>query len=255
MKQQPPCSILITGASSGIGAALARAYAAPGVFLALGGRDGERLGKVAEDCRDAGAQVAEDTTDVTGRAAMGAWVSATDEAHPIDLIVANAGISTGTSGDGDDDERARDIFAVNLAGVLNTVHPVLPGMRARGRGQIAIVSSIAAFRGLPGTPAYAASKAAVKSYGEGLRPLLADAGIRVSVICPGFVESRMTATNRYPMPLIMTAEKAAGIIIRRLARNRARIAFPWPMHFAAWLMGALPPAWTDPILRRAPKKE
>ena len=114
---------------------------------------------------------------------------------------------------------------------------------------------MAAFRGLPGSPAYAASKAAVKTYGEGLRGWLAEDGVRVSVICPGFFASRMTAANRYPMPLIMPAERAAAIVMRGLARDKARIAFPWPIYFLAWLLGALPPAWTDPLLVRAPRKE
>ena len=254
-KPQPPRSILITGASSGIGEGLARLYAAPGVFLALSGRDGGRLGDVADACRKAGADVAAETMDVTDRAAMTVWVRSVDERHPLDLVIANAGISAGTSGTGDGDEQARDIFAVNLAGVINTIHPVLPALRRRGGGQIALMSSIAAFRGLPGTPAYAASKAAVKSYGEGLRPLLVDDGVRVSVVCPGFVESRMTAVNKFPMPFIMTAAKSARIIRRGLARNKARIVFPWPMHLMMWLLGTLPPAWVDPILRRAPRKE
>ncbi len=253
-KHRPPRSILITGASSGIGEGLARLYAEPGIFLALSGRDGDRLEAVAAACRKAGAEVTAETVDVCDRAAMAAWVTAMDEGRPLDLVVANAGISAGTSGTGDLDERARDIFAVNLAGVLNTVHPVLPRMRKRRRGQVALMSSVAGFRGLPGTAAYAASKAAVKSYGEGLRPELADGGIRVSVICPGFVESRMTAVNRFPMPFLMTAEKASRIIRRGLARNRARIVFPWRMHVLVWLLSTLPPAWIDPILRRAPRK-
>ncbi len=149
----PPTSILITGASSGIGAALAKAYAADGVTLALSGRDRRRLDAVATACRDAGARVAADTIDVTERAAMTRWVTAADDAAPLGLVVANAAISAQTRGAGDDEEQVRDIFAVNVAGVLNTVLPVIPRMRRRGRGQIALMSSIAGFRGLPGAPA------------------------------------------------------------------------------------------------------
>ena len=251
----PPRSILITGASSGLGEALARAYAGPAAALALSGRDGQRLEAVAEACRALGAEATAAVVDVTDPGAMKRWIEAADDARPLDLIIANAGISGGTGGTDDPEAQARAIFAVNVTGVLNTVHPVLPRMQARRGGQIALVSSVAAFRGLPGSPAYAASKAAVKTYGEGLRGRLAEDGVRVSVICPGFFDSRMTAANRYPMPLIMPAERAAAIVKRGLARDKARIAFPWPMYLLAWLFGALPPAWTDPLLSRAPRKE
>ncbi len=256
-------SILITGASSGIGEALAKHYAGPGVFLALSGRDPERLAAVAQACRAQGAEVAEETVDVRDPKAMAAWVAKVDNAHPLDLIIANAGVSggTGSSGDGgglnsgEDENQVREIFAVNLTGVLNTVWPALPAMRARGRGQIAIISSLAGFTGLPGAPAYGASKAAARSYGEGLRGWLARDGIKVSVVCPGFVESRITARNKFPMPFFMPAEKAAGIIAGGLARDKGRIAFPWPMVFAIRLLNALPAEWASRLMRRAPKKQ
>ena len=250
-----PCSILITGASSGLGEALAKAYAGLGVTLALSGRDGPRLDAVAAACRTLGAEATAAVIDVTESGAMTRWIETADDARPLDLIIANAGISAGTGGTDNPEAQARAIFAVNVTGVLNTVHPVMARMRTRRDGQIALVSSVAAFRGLPGSPAYAASKAAVKSYGEGLRGRLAEDGVRVSVICPGFFDSRMTATNQYFMPLIMPAERAADIVKRGLARDKARIAFPWPMYFLAWLFGALPPAWTDSLLVRAPRKE
>jgi len=248
-------SILITGASSGIGEALARAYAGPGRFLALTGRNVQRLEAVTEACRGFGATVEAAALDVADRNQMAAWIGQIDAKHPIDLIIANAGTSAGTGGQGESEDQARDIFAVNLAGVLNTVWPVIEPMRERGRGQIAIVSSIAAFRGIPGTPAYSASKAAVKSWGEALRGWLMGDGIWVSVICPGFVRTRMTDNNPYPMPFIMDADKAAGIIRKGLEKNKARIAFPWPMYFLAWLLGALPPGWTDRLLTRIPAKD
>ena len=249
-----PKSILITGASSGIGEALALGYAAHGVDLAISGREAGRLDGVAEACRAKGAEVRAATIDVTDRDAMTHWIAGTDGAAPLDLVVANAGISAGTGSGGESAEQARRLFEVNLQGVLNTVHPAIEAMRRRGKGQVAMVSSVASFLPLPGSPAYAASKAAVRLYGESLRGALAPDGIEVSVICPGFVESRMTASNPYPMPFIMPAAKAARIIRRGLARNRARIAFPWPTYFISWFLGALPPALTDPLLRRLPKK-
>lgn len=250
-----PGAVLITGASSGIGEALARDYAESGRFLALSGRDEERLRAVAEACRGFGAEVAAQTVDVADRDATAEWIRGIDADHPLDLVIANAGISAGTGGRGESENQARDIFAVNLAGVLNTVWPALGPMRERRQGQIAIISSIAAFRGLPGAPAYSASKAAVKTYGEALRGWLAPEGIRVSVVCPGFVRTRMTDNNPYSMPFIMDAAKAARIIRRGLERDKARIAFPWPMYFLVWLLGALPPGWTGPLVTRAPKKD
>ncbi len=153
MKAKEPGAILITGASSGIGAALAGAYAGPGAFLALAGRDRRRLEAVAGACRARGASVAAETVDVTDRAAMARWVEGTDDDHPLDLVIANAGISAGTGGQGEDEEQTRAIFAVNVEGVVNTVLPVIPRMRARAYGQIAVMSSVAGLRGLPGAPA------------------------------------------------------------------------------------------------------
>ncbi len=249
-----PKTVLITGASSGIGAALARAYAAPGMVLVLSGRDRERLLAVAETCRRRGAEVAADTVDVTDLASMTRWIEGVDGTYGLDLVIANAGVSGGTAGDGEAAEQARTLFAVNLAGVLNTVLPAIPLMRRRQRGQIAIVSSVSAYRGMPGAPAYSASKAAVKAYGEALRGWLADDGVRVSVICPGFVVSRITDANDFPMPFLMKASKAAAIIKRGLARDKANIAFPWPMVLMGWLLSVLPAAWAVALLRRLPKK-
>ncbi len=249
-----PRSILITGGSSGIGAALASAYAAPGVTLALCGRDEARLATVGETCRAAGAEVEATRLDVTEAARMADWIAGIDRRAPLDLVIANAGTSAGTGGGGETDEQARGIFSVNLDGVVNTVLPAVAALRRRGRGQIALISSVAGFRGYPGAPAYCASKAAVRVWGEALRGHLAAEGIGVTVVCPGFVKSRMSAANTFPMPFLMEAGTAAEIIKRGLARDRARITFPWPMAALVWLLSALPPGVTDPLLRRLPEK-
>ncbi len=254
-KLRDPRSVAITGASSGIGEALARLYAAPGVTLALAGRDAGRIEAVAAACRETGAEVVAATLDVTDMAATAAWIAAAEARAPLDLVIANAGISGGSGAGGEDAAQTRDIFAVNLAGVVNTVMPAVASMRARRRGQIAIVSSLAGYRGLPGAPAYSASKAAVKAWGEGLRGALRDEGIKVSVICPGFVTTRMTAHNTFPMPFLMSAERAAAIIRRGLARNRGLIAFPPPMAAMTWLFGALPGWLADPLTRALPAKD
>lgn len=249
-----PKSILITGGSSGIGEALARTYAAPGVFLALTGRDQPRLEAVAEICRARGATVAARILDVRDAAALADWLAALDRDQPLDLVVANAGVSAGTGSFGETGRQARDILSVNVDGVVNTVLAAIDLMRQRDRGQIAIMSSLAAFRGFPGAPAYCASKAAVRVWGEALRGMLLREGIAVSVICPGYVRSRMTARNDFPMPFLMDAERAAGIIKRGLAANRARIVFPRRLYALVWLLALLPPAWTDPLMIRLPEK-
>ena len=258
-----PRSILITGASSGLGEALALVYAAPGVTLALSGRDRGRLDGVAQACRAAGATVSAEILDVTGAEEVARWIEEMHAEAPLDLVIANAGISGGTGGSvgatGESDEQVRRIFAVNLDGVVNTVLPAAALMRARQprdgvKGQIAIMSSLASFRGIPGVPTYCASKAAVRIYGEALRGALAGDGIEVSVICPGYVKTPMTAGNPYRMPFLMERSRAARIIKRGLAKGRARIAFPLRLYALVWLMAALPPALTDPLMRLGPKK-
>jgi short-subunit dehydrogenase len=247
-------SILITGASSGIGAALARHYAAPGVFLALTGRDAARLSDITADCRARGADVDAALLDVTRRDAMRDQLLAWDSSRPFDLVVANAGISAGSGIFGETEELLAEITSVNVAGVINTVGPLLPRLKERQRGQIALMASLAGFRGIPGAPAYCASKAWVKVYGESLRATIARKGVGVSVICPGFVVSRITAVNRFPMPFLMEADRAATIIAKGLARNRGRIAFPLPMLAGSWLLATLPDRLVERISRLLPKK-
>ena len=232
--------IVITGASSGIGEALALDYAAPGVALALSGRDGARLQAVAEACRARGAIVDAGQIDVADAPALAAWLTKFDEAHPVDLLIANAGISIDKDNSSlDDFSIVRKTLDVNLGGVLNTVEPLVGRMMARRKGQIAVVSSLAGFIGLPYSASYNASKAAVRVWGESIRYVLKKSGIGVSVICPGFVVSRMTAQAPFPMPFLMTAERASAIIRRGLARNKARIAFPIVTKAGVWLGGVL----------------
>ncbi len=250
-----PSHILITGASSGIGQALAEQYAGSGITLSLSGRDASRLEEVVQICRAHGAQVYDAVLDVTDQGAMERWMLGCDEKTPVDLVIANAGTSAGTGGaQGETDEQVRHLFDVNITGVLNTVHPLIPAMKERGYGQIAIMSSLAGYRGLPGSPAYCASKAAVKSYGEALRGYFVSDGIDVNVICPGFVRSRMTAVNDFPMPFLMDAEQAAQIIVKGLSRNKALIAFPWQMAILFKVILLLPNVIIDGISRRLPAK-
>jgi short-subunit dehydrogenase len=249
-----PKHILITGASSGIGAALALLYAMPGVRLSLHGRNAGRLAAVAESAKERAAAVTMHTDDVTDAAAMAAWINTCDALQPIDLVIVNAGISAGAGGGLETTEQVRAVFATNVNGVLNTVQPALPLMINRRRGQIAIMSSVASFHGFPGAASYCASKAAVRTYGEGLRGDMAPRGVEVNVICPGFIKTPMTDVNPFPMPFIMSAERAARIIRSGLERNRARIAFPWPMYMGIRLLAALPQGLIDRLVARTPRK-
>lgn len=254
--------ILITGASSGLGQALAEYYAAQGtesgsVILFLSGRHAGRLGTVAKTCRDHGAEVVTGAIDVTDRQALRHWIEEIDQKYPLDLVIANAGISGGMSGVTDGGNPAAQdqmIFDVNVTGVVNTVDVVLPRMVARGRGQIALMSSLASFAAMPGAPAYAASKGAVRMYGEALSAALAPTGVHVSVICPGFIKTPMTDINNFHMPFLMQAPKAAKIIARGIAKNRMRIAFPLPLYVAVGFIGLLPARVAGFFLSYLPKK-
>lgn len=248
--------ILITGASSGIGAALAELYARPDAVLFLQGRDQGRLGGVKQKCMDKGATVYATIIDVRNQALMNEWVNECDEKHPLDLVIANAGISSGTgdSATGERADKVREVFDVNLTGVLNTIDPVLPHMIKRGGGQIALMSSLASFSGWPGAPAYSASKAAVRCYGEALRGSLAKTGVQVSVICPGFIKTPMTDVNPYKMPFLMNAETASSIIQQGLRKNKGRIAFPWPTYLLSGFIGILPYWLSSAFLNKTPGK-
>lgn len=235
-------TVVITGASSGIGAALAQRYAREGARLGLLGRDRARLSEVAERCRALGAQVETGAVDVTARAELDAWLSDFDARTPVDLLIANAGVLNGLP-PGERIELAeasQQIIDINVAGVLNAIHPLLPRMLARRKGTIVINSSVAAFVPLPQMPSYSASKAALLHYGLALRSGLRRQGIRVCVACPGYVVSPMTRQIQGATPFLVTAERAAERIHRGVARNRAVIAFPWPFTTTLRLIGFLP---------------
>jgi short-subunit dehydrogenase len=242
-------SIVITGASSGIGEALALDYAAPGIALALNGRDDSRLQAVANACRAKGATVDAQAIAVEDRTSLADWLLAFDDAHPVDLLIANAGISIDKDNSSlDDFSTIRTTMAVNFDGVLNTVEPLIGRLMQRRRGQIAVVSSLAGFIGLPYSASYNASKAAVRVWGESIRYVLKKDGVGVTVICPGFVTTRLTANAPFPMPFLMDTKKASSIIRRGLARNKARIAFPTPTKAAVWFGTILPGGWTARLM-------
>jgi short-subunit dehydrogenase len=250
--------VLITGASAGIGAALALESAAPGMVLHLGGRNAARLEVVASACRAKGAQVHSRIVDVRDAAAMAAWVAGVGH---LDLVIANAGIGAG-SDDGKPESTAqvRAVLATNLDGALNTILPAMEVMQAQAadanglRGRIAAVASIAAFVPGPGAATYCAAKAALDRWTIATAHLAAGQGIVLSSICPGYVRTPLTSGNRFPMPGLMEADRAAVIILRGIARGVRRLAFPWWVAAMAKLTGALPPRVSTWILSRPPGK-
>jgi short-subunit dehydrogenase len=244
--------VLITGASSGLGAALALAYAGPGVALGLVGRNEERLAATAAACRAAGAMVDAAAIDVADGPVLAAWLGAFDRAYPVELLIANAGIEAGPDPDspGEPLEMTGRQIATNLLGAVNTIAPLVPAMCERGRGRIVVIASVAAFRGMPYNPGYCASKAGLRAYGEALRPRLAPRGVGVTVVCPGFFTSPMTDRWEGPTPFLVSGERAARRIRRGIDRGARRISFPWPLVFGMRFCDLAPAAIGDAILRR-----
>jgi short-subunit dehydrogenase len=243
--------VIITGASSGLGAELAAAYAAPAVKLGLLGRDRRRLAATAIRCEEKGAQVDVAAIDVTDAAAMGSWLSEFDRVQPVELIIANAGTSAGPEPECPSEgvDSAVHQIRVNLLGAINTVEPLLPAMCGRGFGRVAVVASIAAYRGLPNSPGYCASKAGLRAYGEALRPRLAPRGVGVTIVCPGFFESPMTDRFEGPTPLLASAEAAARRIKSAIDRGLRRSSFPWPLVLGLRFCDLAPAIIGDVILQ------
>jgi short-subunit dehydrogenase len=250
MHKRAPRHIVITGASSGLGRALARAYAAPGVILGLIGRDAERLDASAEACRAKGATVETGQIDVRDAQAMQAWLHQFDDAHPIDLLIANAGAAStlASATDWEDLARTATIVDTNFYGAMHAALPVISRMRARKDGHVALISSLAALRGMAISPAYCASKSAIKAYGDSVRPILVRDGIRMSIVLPGFVKTAMSDVFPGDKPFLWSADKAATHIQRKLIAGRAEIAFPSLLAFGMRLLPLLPAAVADAIL-------
>ena len=250
-------NVLITGASSGIGEALALECARRGAAsLFLCGRNEERLSAVADACRALGAEVHARSLDVTDEAGVRRWVEECEATAPLEIVFANAGVATGA----EIEENVRRTFATNVGGCLNVALAALACYRARGekgraaRRQIVLTASIAGYSPLASCPSYSASKAAVKTWGLANRRPLAREGIRMNVVCPGFVRSRITDKNTCPMPFFMEADRAARIILDRVDRNVGLISFPWPMRFASWLLAICPWRIAERISSMLPKK-
>jgi short-subunit dehydrogenase len=239
---------VITGASSGIGWAVAKELSGRGCHVGLIARRGDRLQALADEIRTAGGKAAYSVADVGDRSqTLAAFHTVRDQLGPVDLLFANSGVGQPTPLEPLNIPQVENMFRVNTLGVVYAIEAVLPEMLERGRGHLAAVSSLAAYKGLPGESAYCASKAAVNVYMEGLRVQLRSRGIFVTTVCPGFIATPMTAVNEFKMPWLMTAEKAAKKIVRALEKRRKVYNFPWQMTLFTKI-GAWMPDW---ILARA----
>ena len=245
-------AVVITGASRGLGAALARALAAPGVTLFLLARDIAALALVEAECRARGARVFCAAIEVTDATVMAAQLTAWDAAQPITLAIANAGTSAGTRPDGSPEGHAQALrqVRVNLEGAMNLVEPLLPAMLTRGAGQVLLVSSVLAFRGLPDAPAYAASKAGLWAYGEALRAAHAATGVQVTVAAPGFFTSAMSArVQGGARPGGTSAEVMALRLLGAVRQGRGRVVSPWWLGAMLRLLALLPAGIGDRLAR------
>lgn len=256
MKRPEPAAhrrVFITGASSGIGAALARHYASSGAQLGLTGRDRQRLESLAAEltceCRLY-------TVDVRDAEAM--QLAALDFLQHLgtpDIVIANAGISRGTLTDHAEDIPAfKAIMDTNVLGVVHTFQPFVQSMVSRRRGSLVGIASVAGLRGLPGAGAYSASKAAAVSYLESLRVELSGTGVAVTSICPGYIRTPMTDVNQHPMPFLMEVDAAAEKIATLIDQKRRYAILPWQMALIGRLMRLLPPVLWDWLTKNAPRK-
>lgn len=251
-----PLRVFITGASSGLGAALARQYAAQGATLGLLARRGEALAALIATLPDPQRHRAY-AVDVRDHAAIGAAAQAfLAYAGGVDVVIANAGISVGTLTEHKEDIAVfADIIATNVTATAATFSPFIAAMRAQHTaGRLVGIGSVAGIRGLPGAEAYSASKAAVISYCESLRLEMKPYGIRVVTICPGYIDTPMTQVNPYPMPFLMAPEKFAARAAQVIAAGDSYAVIPWQMGIVAKVLRLLPNTVYDWAFSKAPHK-
>jgi short-subunit dehydrogenase len=246
-------AVFITGASSGIGMALARQYLEEGCIVGLLARRQLRLQSLVDEF---GARARVYPVDIRDRLALHeAARNFLSHTSGVDIVIANAGVSAGTLTQHTEDfEVFKDIFDTNVLSMVSTFEPFIESMCARGQGTLVGVASVAGVRGLPGAGAYCASKSAVATYCESLRLELRPKGVSVVTIAPGYVESEMTAINPYRMPFILSANEFASRARRAIRQRRGYCVIPWQMSVLAKLMRLLPNSLYDRLAIDAPRK-
>ena len=245
--------VIITGASSGIGAALARHYADHHTVLGLVARREAPMRELAAQLTTPCEVFALDVRDgVAMRAAAAAFMAR--HGCP-DIVIANAGVSTGTLTEFPEDLAAfKDVLDINVIGMVNTFQPFIAAMRTAGNGTLVGIASVAGYRGLPGAAAYSASKAAAISYLESLRVELRASGVKVVTLCPGYIATPMTAQNPYPMPFMLSADAAALTMANIIAGGKTFAVLPWQMAIVARVLRVLPNWLYDRLFGKAPRK-
>jgi short-subunit dehydrogenase len=249
----PGQKVIITGASSGIGRALALEYAGRGATLGLIARRADPLAQLAASLPVRSYTYAVDVTDASSLAE--AAEDFTARAGCPDIVIANAGVSAGTlTGNAEDNAVFAEVIAINVIGMMLTFQPFVEAMRLQRKGILVGIASVAGFRGLPGAAAYSASKAAAISYLESLRVELRSSGISVITICPGYIDTSMTSKNPYRMPFLMDAAVAASKMAAAIAARKRFYVLPWQMALVGWVLRRLPRPLYDLLFARAPHK-
>lgn len=242
---------VVTGASSGLGAEMARQLALLGWKVGLTARRAVDLGEVAREIREAGGTAEIAPADATDAAAVAAaFRLLVRRLGPVDLLIANAGVGLEVGARAFDADRFTAMTRVNLLGPAIALEQVLPTMIERRSGQVVAISSLAGYRGLPGSAGYSATKAGLTALWEGLRPELHRLGIAATVVHPGYVRTPMTAGQLRPQPFLLEADVAARIILRGVDRRQARVDFPWPMVALLHMARLLPGAIFNPLAAR-----
>ncbi len=247
-------TILITGASSGLGRALAIQYANKGVCLILFARSELRIREVADICKKRQAEIVEVICDVKDTILTATYMEKFCNNYNIDIIITSAGVSAGTLNHPESTMQIKEIFSTNLNGSLNIILPALPMMIKRKYGTIVLISSMAGLLPLASAPSYSASKAAIKTFGEAMRSYLKRFHVQICVVVPGYIDTPMTQVNKFPMPFKISAEQAAKIIIKGISNKKGLIVFPKIMYFILKIISLLPYPLLDYINSKLPGK-
>ena len=246
-------NVVISGASSGIGLALARFYLERGAAVAVFARRRELLQDLAAGFPEKAFCYALDVRDAP--AIQDAARDFMSRVGVPDIVIANAGVSRGTLTEYVEDEEVfQNVMDINVVGMVKTFQPFLAHMRAARYGTLVGIASVAGFRGLPGSGAYSSSKAAAITYLESLRVELHGSGVKVVTLCPGYIRTPMTDINTYPMPFILEVDDAARRMARVIASGTSFAVVPWQMGIVGWLMKRLPNWLYDALFRKAPHK-